>query len=161
MVRRLKERAMWAAKAVLLGCAKAILTLAALALSCNSQPGKVDVPGYHPGAVQSVSSKSPEVDTSSGVLRRPSLGRHAGGSCNERDDKRFEQGCASRSLGSGQAGRKHREARAGGQDIDWSKGRSTNAETRPSEACRALAGGDRREGRSTSSKKRSSPWSAC
>ena len=41
--------------------AKALLALAALAVSCNCQSGEVDVPGYHPGAVQGLARKTSEV----------------------------------------------------------------------------------------------------
>jgi len=41
--------------------AKALLALAALAVSCNCQSGEVDVLGYHPGAVQGLARKTSEV----------------------------------------------------------------------------------------------------
>ena len=125
--------------------AKALLALAALAVSCNGQSGEVDVPGYHPGAVQGLARKTSEVGPKEEALhngkcggvrapsqspwtsmRRSSPWWHVGRSCDEGHDKRFEEGSASRSFGSGQTGRKQEEARGRGPDADWAERRSSN-----------------------------------
>ena len=59
MVMWLKERAMWAAKGVLLWLLqRPYLRWLPLPYPATASLGEVDVPGYHPGAVQSLARKT-------------------------------------------------------------------------------------------------------